>query len=43
MAPDWAAWRTPDQDDPNAVGGGKQFTGSVQIHGVINSPEDVCG
>lgn len=26
MAPDWAAWRTPDQDDPNAVGGGKQFT-----------------
>lgn len=26
MAPDWAAWRTPDQDDPSAVGGGKQFT-----------------
>ncbi len=26
MAPDWAAWRTPDKDDPNAVGGGKQVT-----------------
>ncbi|KPA21335.1 Type IV leader peptidase family protein [Shimia sp. SK013] len=26
MAPDWAAWRSPDKDDPNTVGGGTQFT-----------------
>ncbi|MGR3714112.1 MAG: A24 family peptidase [Shimia sp.] len=26
VAPDWAAWRDPSKDDPNAVGGGKQVT-----------------
>ncbi|WP_299352189.1 prepilin peptidase [uncultured Shimia sp.] len=26
VAPDWAAWRMRNPDDPNSVGGGKQMT-----------------